>query len=106
MVLQEQENTIVKAVQKVCVNVDKDELKKALAYDRNQYQVGFAAGKLKGYEIATKEIVRCGECKYRYKEGDNVVTNHCLLNHNHVQSDDWYCADGERKENDEEEGTA
>ena len=44
------------------------------------------------------EIVRCFECRYHYKDGDNVVTSHCLLNHNHVQPSDWYCADGEREE--------
>lgn len=43
-------------------------------------------------------LVRCFECKYHYKDGDNVVTSHCLLNHNHVQPIDWFCADGERKE--------
>lgn len=47
------------------------------------------------------EVVRCRECKYRYVDGDNVRFNLCLLNHNKVQSDDWYCADGERKGGDE-----
>lgn len=46
-------------------------------------------------------VVRCGECKYRYVDGDNVRFNLCLLNHNKVQSNDWYCADGERKGGDE-----
>lgn len=43
------------------------------------------------------EVVRCGECKHRYVDGDNVRFNVCELNHNKVQSDDWFCADGERK---------
>ena len=43
------------------------------------------------------ELVRCGECKHRYVEGDNVRFNVCELNHNRVQSDDWFCADGERR---------
>lgn len=46
-------------------------------------------------------LVRCGECKYRYVDGDNVRYNLCLLNHNKVQSDEWYCADGERRADDE-----
>lgn len=46
------------------------------------------------------EVVRCVECKYRYVDGDNVRFNLCLLNHNKVQSDDWYCADGKRREED------
>lgn len=44
------------------------------------------------------ELVRCGECKHRFVDGDNVRFNVCELNHNKVQSDDWFCADGERKE--------
>lgn len=45
-------------------------------------------------------IVRCKDCKYRFVDGDNVRFNMCLLNHNKVQQDDWFCADGERKDND------
>lgn len=45
-------------------------------------------------------IVRCKDCKYRFADGDNVRFNVCLLNHNKVQPDDWFCADGERKDND------
>lgn len=43
------------------------------------------------------QIVRCNDCKYRFVDGDNVRFNMCLLNHNKVQSDDWYCADGEKR---------
>ena len=49
------------------------------------------------------EIVRCKDCKYHFVDGDNVCFNMCLLNHNKVQSDDWFCADGERKESGEVE---
>lgn len=42
------------------------------------------------------EVVRCKECKYRFVDGENVRFNMCLLNHNRVQNDDWFCADGER----------
>ena len=44
------------------------------------------------------EVVRCKDCKHRYVDGENVRHNVCELNHNKVQGDDWYCADGERKE--------
>lgn len=37
-------NLIVRAVKNVCPNVDKDELIKALQYDRGQYEKGFADG--------------------------------------------------------------
>ena len=44
------------------------------------------------------DLVRCGECKHRFVDGDNVRFNVCELNHNKVQSDDWFCANGERKD--------
>lgn len=44
-------------------------------------------------------VVRCGMCKHRFLDGDNVVTARCELNHNSLMPDDWYCADGEMKEN-------
>ena len=50
------ENLVLMEVQKVGVNVDKDELLKALAYDRRQYE--------KGRADALATIVRCKDCKY------------------------------------------
>lgn len=44
-----------------------------------------------------QKLIRCKDCKYRYVDGDNVRFNMCLLNHNKVQSDEWFCADGEHK---------
>ncbi len=44
------------------------------------------------------ELIRCKDCKYKYTDGDNVVANYCLLNHNRVQPDEWFCADAEREE--------
>lgn len=43
------------------------------------------------------EIITCGECAHRYVEGKNVRFNRCELDHNNVMSDDWYCADAERR---------
>lgn len=43
-------------------------------------------------------VVRCGLCKHRFLDGENVVTARCELNHNSLMPDDWYCADGEAKE--------
>lgn len=40
----EQENTVYQVIQSIGVNVDKDELIKALNYDREQYQKGFDDG--------------------------------------------------------------
>lgn len=45
------------------------------------------------------EGIRCGECRHCYNDGDEyTVVNRCELDHPTVQSDDWICADGERKE--------
>lgn len=49
------------------------------------------------------EVVRCKDCKHRFVDGENVRFNVCELNHNKVQSDDWFCADGERRESDDRE---
>ena len=43
--IQEDENMVMKAVRKVGVNVDEEELIKALQYDRNQYTKGYEDGK-------------------------------------------------------------
>lgn len=43
--MQEDEKLVMKAVRKVGVNVNKDELIKALQYDRNQYVKGYEDGK-------------------------------------------------------------
>lgn len=92
------ENGIYKAVTKVGINVDKEELLKALNYDRRQYDKGYTDG----WDAHTKSVIRCKDCKYHYVDGDNVKYNLCLLNHNKVQSDEWFCADGEKVDEVEE----
>ena len=46
---------IMECVRNVGITVDKDELVKALAYDRNQYDKGFADGFDDGYDDGYKE---------------------------------------------------
>jgi hypothetical protein len=41
------------------------------------------------------ELIRCKYCKY-YKDG----TGMCALYHAHGCAETWYCADGERREDD------
>ena len=41
-------------------NIDKDELIKALQYDRHQYEAGYADGRT----ARDREIIRCRDCKY------------------------------------------
>ena len=80
------EGEILKAVQKIGVYVDKDELLKALQYDRNQYQ--------KGYDDRGSEIVRCKDC--RHWDADEHDCN--IKIGWFACGADWFCADGERKE--------
>lgn len=47
-IVKQQENEVYMAVQKCGVDVDKEELKRALKYDREQYE--------KGYEDAVKQV--------------------------------------------------
>jgi RecJ-like exonuclease len=54
-IVERQEGYIVECVHKVGVDVNKEELVKALSYDRDQYN--------KGYADRDAEIVRCKDCK-------------------------------------------
>ena len=43
-------------------------------------------------------VIRCKDCKHCIEDkGDLVSVKVCELNHNKVQPDDWFCADGERE---------
>ena len=102
------ENEIYSAVKRVGVNVDKAELLKALAYDREQYQ--------KGYEDRDKEIVRCRDCKHRPTCPENKGYGQSLAFPDDVcpcqvgdnwyswmPKDNWFCADGERLEDEDKD---
>lgn len=52
------ENNVCTAVQKVGIHVDKEELIKALSYDREQYDKGYADGYSNGYEQGRKEALK------------------------------------------------
>ena len=79
------EGEIYKAVMNVGVNVDKEELLKALRYDREQYQ--------KGYKDRDDQIVRCKDCEH-YDEKTGI----CDLHYVHGNADTWFCADGKQGE--------
>ena len=59
------------------VKIDRDRLLNALKGDREQYKQGFAAG----YAKRDKEIIRCGECKYRSQ----------LVSEDSYGVEDWVC---------------
>lgn len=85
-----QENQVYQAIQNIGVDVDKEELLKALSYDRNQYE--------KGYRTAKSEIVRCKDCKH-YVTNTELLGNVCnrLFTVFPMESDD-FCSYGERKD--------
>lgn len=65
------EGEILKACQRVGVDVNKDELIKALEYDRGQYAKGFKEGYLKGYIKAAENIIET-LTKTIHQEGENA----------------------------------
>ena len=89
---------ICKAVQDVGINVDKEELLRALEHDRGQYQ--------KGYADRDREITRCGECRsgVPIMDGEHPLIM-CFFKganpyatHGGCYDPEWYCADGKPRE--------
>ena len=104
------EDNVIRVVQEMCVNVDKEELFRALRYDRDQYEKGYNAG----YMHRELEIVRCKYCKHKPKESPGSKCANSLEFPDDVcpfQCDDpWYsmkpedyffCAKGERRSKNE-----
>lgn len=56
-------DSVVKAIAKAGIQVNQEELLKALQYDRGQYQKGYDAGFADGF-CETLHVVRCMECRY------------------------------------------
>ena len=90
------DEAIIRAVLETHVDVDRDELIRALRFDRCQYQKGYSDG----YEAAERKIVHCRECTNYYSFWDRY---YCRLTEDDMFPDN-YCSRGERKENDERQG--
>lgn len=87
------EGDVIKTVQKYGIFVNKDELVKALAYDRNQYN--------EGYRDAMATIVRCEECKYKddcARQMVHTTRDHVLEQNISTYNKVDYCSFGVRKE--------
>ena len=81
------EGEVYSAVQRIGINVDKDELLKALKYDRGQYE--------KGYKDRDSEIVLCKDCKF-FPNGDGSTTwLPCI---EIITPPGWFCADWKRRD--------
>ena len=86
------EGEILKAVHRVGVTVDRDELIRALRYDREQYQ--------KGFDDAREDAVvvtRCKDCKHSWEDIGGLCCSHGACVDLTVPGD-FYCAYGERAE--------
>lgn len=44
------------------------------------------------------EVVRCGECRYRYKTYNSRLCSRGIFVNGVVPPDDWYCSDGKLKD--------
>lgn len=64
----------VKAIAKAGIQVNQEELLKALKYDRGQYKAGYDAGFADGF-VETLHIVRCRECKNWKPYGSKAARN-------------------------------
>lgn len=97
-IAQQQDEEIYKAVLSIGINVDKDELIRALQYDRDQYNKGYAAGK----RDAIADLVRCKDCRHLVltEEGehnpDDCVCDYWMAD---GLTDDDFCSYGERRTN-------
>ena len=89
------DDMVFEAITEVGIEVDRDELIKALAYDREQYEKGYGDG----YRAAKDEIVHCGECKYgELDDGVSENVYHCRHHGFAWYDGGHFCGYGERKD--------
>ena len=96
-ILQEQENKVFEAIQNMGINVDRDELMRALRYDRGQYDEGYSEGYVEGWIEANKKLVHCKECKHIDTDGCGAI--YCEKWDRWEMPEDFFCSYGERKDN-------
>lgn len=92
------EDGVMQAFIKAGFDIDKDKLVSILQQDRQRYNEAY----LKGYKDRDGEIVRCKDCIYKEEYPSPYWKYWC----NRLKcgcDDDWFCADGEREDEDEEE---
>ena len=104
--VEDEEQNIVKAVYSYGIDIDKDELVNLIHNDRNQYDKGYADG----WRDMKKSLVRCKDCKHKptgsgvnhdieFPEQDYRCPCRCEdFWYSWMPDDDWFCANGERKE--------
>ena len=94
-IVKQQDEEIYKAVAHYVPNVNKAELIRALNYDREQYE--------KGYADAMDSIVRCAECGKEGTEACPMVHRDGLLGNLFAENKgDDFCSRGERRKEKED----
>lgn len=91
--VQKQDEWIMESVHRVGFNIDKDELMKALNYDRDQYEKGYADGRL----ARDSEIVRCKDCKHLSADRIAPEWHRICRKYGVGKPDDGFCDEVERK---------
>lgn len=101
-VIKAEEGCLLECIGRVGFNIDKEELRKALLYDRGQYEKGYSDGR----SARDAEIVRCIDCKHWKRETDvtgiecepGETAHYCTLDRMIWRSGD-FCNYGERRDN-------
>ena len=102
-ILEDQTGCVVETCVKMGVDVDKEELLKALNYDRGQYEKGYSDGRW----ARDSEIVRCKDCIHWGSTITQDDRERCASEGVDLVCDYWesvglyaddFCSYGERKE--------
>lgn len=93
-IAREFDDGVFKVVTETGIDVDKEELVKALQYDRNQYEKGFNDGA----KARDARIVRCKDCVYARKDKPTDTFFDCNFFADKSVVDTDYCSWGERCE--------
>lgn len=101
-------DAVVQAIIKIGIRVNREELLKALKYDRGQYKAGYDAGFADGF-IETLHIVRCRDCIHRQGDENPMCMLHTepYANVRGYKGEavcvemNGFCSYGERRKSDE-----
>ena len=94
----DQTGCIIEACMKMGINIDKEELLRALQYDRGQYEKGFADG----IKARDEEYVRCKDCERNADNGGLYPDGRtrCPIQEHYALLLDGHCHLAKRREDD------
>lgn len=88
-------DSVVRYIAKMGIQVNQEELIRALKYDRGQYKAGYEAGFADGF-VETLHIVRCWQCIFYDPANCSNWCSHPKGLCNPVESD--FCSYGQRRD--------